>query len=121
MQIKGIEGLTIDEIKSEVERGAKFVYFTYCISLLVITFRRPSDVVFVRSHESAIKHGWPYLALSFAFGWWGIPWGPIYTLQAMGRAFSGKNLTDEIISELETQHAIDNPVTSWDQFNQQSN
>jgi len=103
MKIKGLEGLSGNEIQNELERGAKFVIFTYCISLLVITFRRSSDIYFVRSRESAIKYGWPWMLISFFFGWWGIPWGPIYTIQAIFRSFSGKDVTLEVLESLNSQ------------------
>ena len=119
MEIKGIEGLSIQEIRSEIERGAKFVHFTYCISIILMTFRRPSSIYFIRPRESAIRYGWSFLLISLIFGWWGIPWGPIYTLGAIFGAFSGKNLTPEVMSELESQHAINNPITGWDNFNNQ--
>jgi len=98
MEIKGLEGLSESEIQSEIERGAKFVMFTYCFSIIVITFRRSSDIYFVRSHESAIKYGWPWLLISLIFGWWGIPWGPIYTIQAIFRAFTGQDVTTEVFN-----------------------
>ena len=107
MEIKGLEGLSGNEIKSELERGAKFVVFTYCFSIIVITFRRSSDIYFVRSRESAIKYGWPWLLISFVFGWWGIPWGPIYTIQAIFRSFSGKDVTLEVLQSLNSQEDVD--------------
>ena len=103
MKIKGLEGLSAVEIQSEIERGAKFVYFTYCFSIIVMTFRRSSDIYFVRSQESAIKYGWPWMVISFLFGWWGIPWGPIYTIQAIFRSFSGKNVTEDVLEGLNYQ------------------
>ena len=107
MKIKGLEGLSGTEIQNEIEKGAKFVLFTYCISLLVVTFRRSSNVYFVRPRESAIKYGWPWLLISLIFGWWGIPWGPIYTLQALFRSFSGKNVTAEILQSWNSQEEFD--------------
>ena len=101
MEIKGLERLSESEIQNEIERGAKFVVFTYCFSLIVITFRRSSDIYFVRSQESAIKYGWPWLLISLIFGWWGIPWGPIYTIQAIFKAFTGQDITAEILQELQ--------------------
>jgi len=103
MKIKGIEGLSGIEIQSEIERGAKFVIFTYCFSIIVMTFRRSSNIYFVRSRESAIKYGWPWMVISFIFGWWGIPWGPIYTIQAIFRSFSGKNVTEDVLQILSSQ------------------
>jgi hypothetical protein len=121
MEIKGIDRLSIEEIRNEVARGAKFVFFTYTISLLVITLRRSSDIYFMRSNESAIKYGWPFFLISFFLGWWGIPWGPIYTIQALFHAFGGKDVSADVLADLEAQHARENPIVNWDQFNQQIN
>ena len=97
MNIKNIEGLTPLEIKEEISNGAKFVIFQYTISLLVITFKRNSDVYFVKSHEKAAVKGLPYTILTFVLGWWGIPWGPIYTIQALSKNLSGgKDVTEHI-------------------------
>jgi hypothetical protein len=101
MKIQGIEGMTGEQLQIELQRGARFVLFQYCISVLVMTFRRPSDIYFIRAGESAVAKGLPYTALSLVAGWWGIPWGPIYTI---GSVFTnlggGKDITQEVVSSL---------------------
>jgi hypothetical protein len=89
MKIRGIEGMTPAEIDFELQRGAKFVYFTYCVSLLIVTFRRPSDVYFIRAGESAVVRGLPFTLISLIGGWWGIPWGPIRTVQCLHSNLTG--------------------------------
>ncbi|MDI9308650.1 MAG: hypothetical protein QM535_00430 [Limnohabitans sp.] len=99
--IKNIEDLSIDEINRELNNGAKFVVFEYCISILIMTFKRGTDIYFVKSDESAIKHSIGYTILTLLLGWWGIPWGPIYTIGAMFTNFSGgKDVTDEVLKHL---------------------
>jgi len=98
-QIKNIDGLTIDELNRELERGAKFVVFQYCISVVLMTFRRPTDIYFIRAGESTIKYSIGYTLLTFFLGWWGIPWGPIYTIGSLHTNLSGgKNVTEDVIS-----------------------
>ena len=46
-KIRGIESMKHGELDFEIQRGAKFVLFQYCISVIVLTFRRPSDIYFV--------------------------------------------------------------------------
>jgi|ERR1043165_3047747 hypothetical protein len=99
-QIQNIEGLTIRDLQNEVDRGGKFVVFSYTISILVMTFKNPTDIYFVRADESALKHSWPYLLLTLVAGWWGIPWGPIYSLWSIGQAFGGKDITLEVMNAL---------------------
>jgi hypothetical protein len=106
MKIRGIEGMSDSEIVSEVQRGARFVIFYYCISIIVMTFRRGSDVYFIRPEASAFVKGFPYLLLSLVLGWWGLPWGPIYTVQAIALdCRGGKDVTSDIVRQQKARTA----------------
>ena len=103
--IKNIRGLSTAEINNELNNGAKFVMFEYCISILVMTFKRSSDIYFIKAGESAAKYSISYTLLSLVFGWWGIPWGPIYTIGSFITNFSGgKNVTNEVLSSMNGQN-----------------
>ena len=54
-QIKNIEGLTVDEINRELSNGAKFVVFEYCISIVVMTFKRGGNIHFIKAGQSTVK------------------------------------------------------------------
>jgi hypothetical protein len=69
-KIRGIEGMKYGELDFEIQRGAKFVLFQYCISVVVLTFRRPSDIYFLRQGENAALKGLPFALLSLVAGWW---------------------------------------------------
>lgn len=100
-EIKNVEGLTVDDINRELSHGAKFVVFQYCFSIIVMTFKRGSDIYFVKSGESSIKHGIGFTLLTFFLGWWGIPWGPIYSIGALFTNLSGgKDVTKEVLNSL---------------------
>lgn len=68
-------GLSPQELKFGIERGGRFVVFQYCVSALIITFRRNTSVQFIKAGESAAIKSLPYTLLSLVLGWWGIPWG----------------------------------------------
>jgi hypothetical protein len=100
-KVVGIEGLTNDQINFELQRGATFVYYQYCISVIVMTFRRSSDIYFIKEGESRLSKGMPWTLLSVLLGWWGIPWGPIFTVQALITNFrGGKDVTDQILGKM---------------------
>ena len=102
MNIHGIAGLSEEEIRLELDRGARFVVFEYCISIVVMTFKRPSDIFFIRAGESAVARSLPYILISLLFGWWGIPWGPIYTIWALVTDLSGgKDVTADLLKAAE--------------------
>ena len=100
-QIIGIEGMSGREIVAEVERGGRFVIFHYCISLIVVTFFRSSNIYFLRAGESASPHSGRYSVLSAVLGWWGLPWGLIRTMQALTtNANGGLDVTAEVLASL---------------------
>lgn len=87
------------QLQQEIQQGGKFVVFQYCVSLLVITFKRSSSVYFIRHTENAVVKGLPFTLLSLVMGWWGIPWGPIYTIQSLGiNLGGGKDVTREVLA-----------------------
>jgi hypothetical protein len=101
MKIQGIEGMSPDQLRFEIQRGAKLVCYQYCISIVVMTFRRSSDVCYIPAGESAVIKGLPWTVLSLVAGWWGIPWGPIFTVQSLVTNFKGgKDLTADFNAHL---------------------
>ena len=98
MKIKNIEGLSAADLKNEVNGGARFVYFAYTISLLFVTFRDTSSVYMIRSGENTVAKGFLFTIVSFLIGWWGIPFGPKFTVQAIRTNLrGGKDVTDEVM------------------------
>lgn len=47
MKIESLEDWTIREIEDDIDEGGKFVVFTYAISLVLITFKRPSCIYYI--------------------------------------------------------------------------
>jgi hypothetical protein len=93
------------KIQDAVKQGARFVVFPYCISLLVITMQRHSRIYFVQPKETAFGHALGFAMISLVCGWWGVPWGPIYTLDALyACARGGRNKTNEVLVALRRIH-----------------
>jgi hypothetical protein len=76
---KDITGLTAAELESQLAAGGRLVFYEFCISFILLTLRRQSAVYLLRAGERGIVRGLPYCLLSLFFGWWGVPWGIIYT------------------------------------------
>jgi hypothetical protein len=91
------------ELGQELQQGGKFVIYQYCISILILTFRRSSNVYFIRHEENPVVKGLPFTFLSLVLGWWGIPWGPIYTVQSIWVNFKGgRDVTKEVVASMMT-------------------
>ena len=83
-----------EELQDELSRGARFVVFKYCFSLIVVTVSRESKIHFVRSDQSVFFRGLKYTMLTLLTGWWGFPWGPIFTAYCVFRnLFGGVDVT----------------------------
>jgi len=104
MEIKNIEGLRVSQIRDMVQQGGKFVVFPYTVSFILMTLKRSSDIYFIKADENTFKYSYGYVFLNLIIGWWGLPWGPIYTIgAAYHHIVGGKDLTLEVMSHL-TQH-----------------
>jgi len=102
MKIKNIDGLSAAELQKAVEDGGRFVYFACTVSLLIITLRDTSGVYLIRSGENSFRKSFLFTIISLVTGWWGIPFGPRYTLQALRTNYrGGKDVTDEVMSVVE--------------------
>ncbi len=101
MNVEGPGTKTPAELIMELQNGARLVVFHYCVSLLVVTFKRSSDVYLVKPGESALRKGMGYTLLSLLLGWWGIPWGLIYTLESIViNLQGGRDVTQEVVAAL---------------------
>ena len=89
MKIIGVEGLTNEQVNDEIGRGGRFVMYQYCISVLVMTFKRPSNIYFMKAGERSFGKGIGFSLMTLLLGWWGIPWGPIWTIGTVAKNLGG--------------------------------
>jgi len=110
MKITGIDGMAYEDVKAEVDRGGVFVIYQYCISLLVITFKQPSEAYFIRRGHSRIIPGLPLTFVALLLGWWGIPWGPVRTIQSLITNFrGGLDVTGDVMASIRPPRQNVNP------------
>ena len=100
-KIQGIDGLTHGELRHQIDLGGRFVYYKYVISVVVITFRRNSGIYLVRPGESRVAKGLGWTALTLLLGWWGIPWGPIFSIGGLWtNLHGGVDVTLQVMNSL---------------------
>ena len=87
MKIIGAEGLSQEQLAVKLTEGYRLVSYRYCISIIILTFRRSSNLYLLAPGQSG--KAFPFAMLSFFLGWWGIPWGPIYTISSIVNAMRG--------------------------------
>ena len=102
------------EILAEIDRGGRFVVYQYVVSIVVLTFRRNAPAQFIPAGESAVAPGILWTLLTLFLGWWGIPWGFIYTPQVLYRNLKGgTDITPNVLARLRPAHP---PSVSGIQF-----
>lgn len=101
MKIVGLDGMTSEQLQQELAQGARFVIFEYCISVFILTFKRPSSIYYIQPGANSIGKSWPFILMSLFAGWWGIPWGPIWTIASLiTNLGGGRDVTPEVVSAL---------------------
>ena len=99
--VQGTEGLTLRQVEDDVLKGGRFVMFLWNFSLLVVSFRRGSPLTYIRSDRWTGPQALLWSLPSFFVGWWGIPWGIIFTIQSLyTNCNGGKNLTPAALQSL---------------------
>jgi hypothetical protein len=97
VRIDGIEDLTLEEVDSELAAGGRFVFFEYCVSLVILTLRCPTSICLLRAGEWGLLRSLPCTLVSLILGWWGLPWGVIYTpLVIFSNLRGGHDVTDQV-------------------------
>ena len=101
MKIIGVDNVSPEQLKAELSAGARFVIYQYCISLLVVSFKRASSIYFVRPGDNAFSRGLPFSLVSLVLGWWGIPWGPIWTISTIfNNSRGGRDVTNDVVRSI---------------------
>ncbi|MCA8935820.1 MAG: DnaJ domain-containing protein [Planctomycetes bacterium] len=102
--IAGLENRSVLDLARELDQGGRFVVYPYCVSLLVITLRLNSGVQYVPPGHSPAAKGLPYVIATLLLGWWGIPWGPIFSIAALAESLGGgRDVTFEVRMALQNE------------------
>ncbi len=62
--------------------------YQVALSFLIVSIKVPSRFL-IAGDTSKTAIAWSYTIASVVFGWWGIPWGPVYTIQSVFRNLKG--------------------------------
>jgi hypothetical protein len=87
----------------------QLVVYPYVISALFLSFKRVSGVKAIEPGQSRLWPGMPYMLATLFLGWWGIPWGPIWSVQTLIQ-----NLRGGVEVKLQGATPVTGtPVVSW--------
>ena len=66
----------------EIKQNSEAVAYTYVISIVILTFRRSTRFYLTDAEkDKALIALLLCTVCNLTLGWWGLPWGPIYTIK----------------------------------------
>jgi len=90
-----------DELREEIDRGARCVTFNYCFSL-IHTLHGESDVCVVNGWWDAFRTGFGYTLGTMLLGWWGLYGVFLTPVYLFFNLKGGNDLTDQVLATLES-------------------
>ncbi len=101
LSIWWVWSMSIDELMLDIEKGWRFVVFSYVFSIIILTFKRPTQMYYIKSQEWALKRSFPYIISTSLLWWWWVPWWPIYSTWSLYDNLRWwTNVTESILSNL---------------------
>lgn len=76
--------------EKEMDINMEIVQFETCMSFLFISSRMSSRF-YIKGYHNTKLIGSIYSLIAIIFGWWGLPWGPIYTIKSIVKNTKGGN------------------------------
>ena len=70
-----------------VSAQPRYVIFYRIVSVIFMSYKTPIQGIYCS--DCASKDAFKASAISWAAGWWGIPWGPIWTIEAIYKNLMG--------------------------------
>ncbi|MCD0490097.1 hypothetical protein LPB86_17790 [Pedobacter sp. MC2016-14] len=108
-KINNTAGLSLEQLYTSLSAGGCIISYGYCISAIAFTYRLMSAPYYIKAGEKPSTYRKKYNRLSRIFGWWGIPWGPIYTFDMLRmnreKRGGGINITEDVLSVLRDKYA----------------
>jgi hypothetical protein len=93
--------ISIIQLKKLVAQWGKFKQYKYCISVILMTFKRWTDIYFIPPWKSGFSVAILPTLWTLLLGWRGFPRWPIYSLECIfSNLFGGKDLTTGVMSHL---------------------
>lgn len=94
-----------------ISLNTEVTQFYSCLSFVILTTKIPSRF-YLRGHHKTGGIGTIYSVISLIAGWWGFPWGPIYTIQSLYKNMRGgdKSTVAQLLAKIKTVEPADKPA-----------
>jgi hypothetical protein len=96
--VDGAKGMTASQLAAAIASGGRFVRFQKAFSFVILTSFSTTPAIYLPGGNSGAGPAWQNSLFTMLFGWWGIPWGPIRSIQALiTNAKGGIDVTGDVL------------------------
>jgi hypothetical protein len=93
--------VTYDSILSSRIAAGKFIVYEYLIPRPFFPpVKRISRIYFLKPNEKPSKYSLRYNLINLFWGWWGLPFGPVHTYNAVRKNINGVDFTEDVFDNL---------------------
>jgi hypothetical protein len=101
VRIIGLDNMSYGALAEDVGKGGRFVIFQYAISLLVVSFKKPTSIYYIPAGQGTFVKSLGASATSFFLGWWGFPFGLIFTIESLIiNMRGGRDVTGDVMASI---------------------
>ncbi len=68
MIVKNFSSNNIKDYQYELDRGGKFIVYSYCLSIIFYTFKAPTAIYLVKGRDHSVLQGMCFTLLTFIGG-----------------------------------------------------
>lgn len=97
---------TFESIMEQRKNGAQFLFYEYVIPRPIIApGRAASKIYFVKKGDTKRYYA-KYNLINMLWGWWGLPFGPVYVYKVAANNKKGNNVTDDVYENLSKEDFV---------------
>ena len=93
--------MTYEQLITSCDQGSKFVAYIYLIPRPIFPPIKRLSKIFLINPNEVVTHSKKYNLLNLIWGWWGLPFGPVYTYTAIKQNRTGLDYTEDVLVNLD--------------------
>lgn len=109
-KLKIPKGETFESIMEQRESGAQFMFYEYVIPVPIIAPGRAASKIYFVKRGDTKRYYAKYNLINMIWGWWGLPFGPVYVYKVAANNKKGNNVTDDVYENLSKEDFVKGKV-----------
>lgn len=97
---------TFESIMEQRKNGAQFLFYEYVIPRPIIPPGRASSKIYFVKKGDTKRYYAKYNLINMLWGWWGLPFGPVYVYKVAANNKKGNNVTDDVYENLSKEDFV---------------